>query len=911
MELRGRTAVLAQIGATLDLRRPVLVVGVAGSGRTEVLRAARAGRSAREVSGRDQVSGVPLAMMAPLVAAAGLGAAEPVEIYRHLPRRLQEWGDLLVVDDVDLADRGSAVLLAQAVRSRVLALASARAVDRVPHGLLDAFRAAGVERVDLGPLEVDDIAAVAAQRLGDELSVRSLARLAQASAGWPERVVEMIEAGAADARAGDHGVELGDDLLTPRLRARVAERLAGLSASALHCVELVCAMPRLPEQVLDREGLDEAVAARALRLPEVRRVALTSDIAAVAPVAGNARTEPMGVRAWDEVLRATVLERMGSVRVRDRVAEARTLLREHRADPAARDLLTESLVADGRPASFRADDDENVHGNASENIRADDVRAALERALREHRATDAGVLGRALVGDDAETLLARGRALSAAGMRERAAQDLRGATRTTDEPLLAAVGAELGLLHAVRRSDPATAVREVTEIVDRLGPAAPPSLRAELVKWRLMAGLAAEPIGEGDGRLAAAADRIGMAVIAAMTASMNGPVDDAARIVADGLDEIGRSGVSPPHAGDLLRLSGYLATAFDGRLDEAEELAARERDSAIRTEHPAAGMWEYASAELNLHAGRTDHSRALGRRAVRHLAWQDFTGLLPTAQALLAVLEARHGRLDAAADLAAALPEGAEADVKVALHLARLESVRRPEEAAALLYAAGQRAIEEQQALLGLMAIDEALSSAGRPAGQSEVRTECAATLAAHADRSRLVAVLADRARAVLAHDLRALEAAAGDLAAMGCVGRAADAWETAARWHRDRGAREAARRVLRLRDGLAADGAADGVRWMHGRAVAELSLRERQVAELASTLRNREIAERLGVSVRTVENHLARVFRKLDVRAREQLADALAPHIPSADPGGAPEVVADGALGDVGGVGPGLQRAE
>jgi DNA-binding CsgD family transcriptional regulator len=39
-----------------------------------------------------------------------------------------------------------------------------------------------------------------------------------------------------------------------------------------------------------------------------------------------------------------------------------------------------------------------------------------------------------------------------------------------------------------------------------------------------------------------------------------------------------------------------------------------------------------------------------------------------------------------------------------------------------------------------------------------------------------------------------------------------------------------------------------------------------------ASGLSDREIAARLVVSVRTVESHLARVYRKLGIRSRQDL---------------------------------------
>ena len=56
------------------------------------------------------------------------------------------------------------------------------------------------------------------------------------------------------------------------------------------------------------------------------------------------------------------------------------------------------------------------------------------------------------------------------------------------------------------------------------------------------------------------------------------------------------------------------------------------------------------------------------------------------------------------------------------------------------------------------------------------------------------------------------------------------------------------------------------------------LSRREREVAELAAEgMPTREIAERLFLSTHTVDNHLSNAYDKLGVRARSELASALA----------------------------------
>jgi DNA-binding NarL/FixJ family response regulator len=57
----------------------------------------------------------------------------------------------------------------------------------------------------------------------------------------------------------------------------------------------------------------------------------------------------------------------------------------------------------------------------------------------------------------------------------------------------------------------------------------------------------------------------------------------------------------------------------------------------------------------------------------------------------------------------------------------------------------------------------------------------------------------------------------------------------------------------------------------------APLTNREQDIAKLAADgLANRVIAERLYVSVRTVENHLGRIYTKLGVTSRAELAELI-----------------------------------
>jgi DNA-binding CsgD family transcriptional regulator len=57
----------------------------------------------------------------------------------------------------------------------------------------------------------------------------------------------------------------------------------------------------------------------------------------------------------------------------------------------------------------------------------------------------------------------------------------------------------------------------------------------------------------------------------------------------------------------------------------------------------------------------------------------------------------------------------------------------------------------------------------------------------------------------------------------------------------------------------------------------ARLTRREREVATLAGAgVSSKQIAERLFLSVRTVDNHLQRAYTKLGLTSREELAAAL-----------------------------------
>ena len=105
-------------------------------------------------------------------------------------------------------------------------------------------------------------------------------------------------------------------------------------------------------------------------------------------------------------------------------------------------------------------------------------------------------------------------------------------------------------------------------------------------------------------------------------------------------------------------------------------------------------------------------------------------------------------------------------------------------------------------------------------------------------------------------------------------VEAAADAYDAYERAGESRDAHALLGRSVAL---AAACAGAQPAWWSHRNSAPELTRRENEIAQLAADgLASRAIADRLVVSVRTVDSHLYRVYTKLGVRDRASLAAAL-----------------------------------
>ncbi len=143
---------------------------------------------------------------------------------------------------------------------------------------------------------------------------------------------------------------------------------------------------------------------------------------------------------------------------------------------------------------------------------------------------------------------------------------------------------------------------------------------------------------------------------------------------------------------------------------------------------------------------------------------------------------------------------------------------------------------------------------------------------------SPLVAAASVHADGLLTRDGVALDYAAATFTARGARLAAAEAANHAAAAHRGAGRRASELASSQRAAELAAT--CEGTRTPALERLADevtLTAREREVAGLAARGKsNRAIAEDLVVSVRTVENHLDRVYAKLALHSRKELAVAL-----------------------------------
>ncbi len=326
-----------------------------------------------------------------------------------------------------------------------------------------------------------------------------------------------------------------------------------------------------------------------------------------------------------------------------------------------------------------------------------------------------------------------------------------------------------------------------------------------------------------------------------------------------------------------------LALTEAGDLSAAEELAEKCYALAARGRLPLAQLW-FAGG-----LGRTSLLRGRPRLALRW--YREQLGLsrrlgqrLPLALAASGMMTAaalvadRPALADAAAvwdDLGADVSDPAMFPGDLARGPAwRLMAAGDLEGAHAVLEAATVRAIEEGHVAQAAHAAYDRVRL-GRPRAVAEDLAALATQ-----DDGRLLDALAAHATASATGDVDGLAATADVCSALGLVLSAAEAASEAADLARRRGDPRRATALARQVTGWVAE--VEGARTpallsADAGQVERLTAREREIAVLVAQGRSsKDIAAALVLSVRTVDNHLQRIFGKLGISSRAEVAAAL-----------------------------------
>jgi len=846
---RGSLVDALTAGLTRTPPRAQLLRGPSGVGKTTLAAGVAAaiaarGRTIVPVVALAELREVPLGALAPLLASSSVAehadiAVRLSELVALIGRHADSY--LLVVDDAPLLDTASAAALYQLIRVfAVPALMTARDEHPLTGAVARLLHEDLVTVTELPGLSLDETRMVLRRHLGAEPRPESLQRLYGATAGNPLFLRELTLAAERSDRvhAGPYGIEIDLVRLPDHVLETVVARLADLSPDERRMAEFIAlAQPWPPAATLpDEQGIVQDLL----------------DTGVLAPA------EPVGsgyLHLAHPVYAEALLSALGTD---ERAARRRA---------AAQRLL----VLNEEPLRFTA---LCLLSDGGGQLDAADLVWAAEYAhlVGDHtRAVQAA--GKALeAGPDSHAALIRASALSALGGEPNTIDEAfsQAASLADDADARARVEVRWGQHTALRDHDPARAAERAAALLPELGTAAA-LLAPDLAKWRLMAGDASAldtpltPQADADSAVA-----LSTAIGMAMMATMAGRVAEARQAVDAGRPLADRFAAVQPFAAGLLDLSTFLVHVAEGSIAEARAFAEEQR---LQPFADSAGVWSYALALIHLHAGRLHDAVPLALLAIEQLRWRDFTGLLGPAIALGATVHAQLGDGEAARSLLEALQPAHRDDVKVVLQVAEAEAwlavvAEEPESAAGMLVPAVARGIELGHLLLAALTASVAV----RVGASAEVREPLAA--AAAASGSPLITMVSALADATAARDAAAVIALVDDLERAGLSGVAHGVLEQAAEWAAGDRMLERRARVTAAELGLTVVPVRTA---RSARADTGLTEREWTIAQAAARReRSREIADRLGVSVRTVDNHLASVYRKLGISGRSELEDEL-----------------------------------
>ncbi len=830
----------------------VVVIADAGVGKS---RLAREGLDVAERDGAfvDWVQATRSAAAVPLAAMAGLVPDEvrSDDIVALMRRCGEELGAragsrpvVIGVDDAQLLDPVSAALVLHlATSGSAFVLATVRAGEPCPDAVVSLWKDDTARRMELAYLTDDAVRSLVEAALGDPVEEAALDWVVEISGGNVLYVRELVrgavEAGALVPSPGFWRLE-GSPTASPSLVDLIGQRMDGLTAEHRHSVELL--------------ALGEPLA-----LAEIGELT-SEDTLLEAESRGLIVTDGKEVRLAHPLYGETVRLRLPPLR--------------------ARNLRLQLVEVLERRDVFGSDD-----ALKAARLRLD-AGAALSTELALHGARAANRAGDADLGAELATVAGADTDLVAAmllaqshTMRNR--YEEAEAALAAVEPLAPTHGSardylrqRLSLYHwGLRRAG------ETGALLDRA------DTWSQDAGWRRFTGrirLTYDALRDGFEAPLDPADSAGdpgvpdesrraLSVMQTVSAFMSGQGDTAAATAFAARPLVPLRDFAD--AGALASLS-LIALETGHRWDEVEQYMSGVLHDAVRAhDHAAGGLSAFTLAGLHfLRARYRDASRWLAEAEI-HFEQQDPFNVMLSVRALQVGIACFTGNFDGtmiALDHMRAFSES-----HPPLPVQRVP-VRRAEGWALRMrnaIDAGHQLLEDaasmEDEMLGLapqLAYDALRAGAPAAPHLERMAARC---------QSRLVTAYAQHGSAKAARDGAALMEAAEEMAAIGALRYALEAATDAAVAFLSQGRQDSARRAAaRARQLHVPDEGGDlpPIDGLDATAV-DLTRREAQLVELAREgLSNTEIADRLVLSVRTVETHLYRGMQKLGISNRRDL---------------------------------------
>ncbi|GAB37387.1 LuxR C-terminal-related transcriptional regulator [Gordonia sputi] len=834
----------------------VVLTGDSGVGKTTLARLVTAGTETgvRWVAGTESARSIPLGVFAHLVGPAV--SSDPVTYLSAARETLLAEGDTIIgVDDAHLLDELSATLLHQlAIDRAVQIVATVRSGEAVPDAVTSLWKDNHLIRITLSPFTKEQSVELIESVLGGQLEEHSADRMWEASGGNALFLRHLVEgARAARTLRQVNGVwQLrGRAAITSELASLLAGRVEQLQPDVLAALKYLSLCEPLDIDVLSDLASEEAVEQAEIDgLVRITRDGRSLNVSFHHPLFGEVIRHGLGL-ASSRRLRGALVRALDSrpkdtpaarIRLADLALESDVgAIDLSLLGSAARDALNLAQVPMGERFARAAIADGGGADEAELLARALMWQAQPDKAeqlLAQYRLADLDEIRATRIG-----VLRVGNMFWAMGDSKRADELLDEVRARVTEPLLTPIVDAIGSACALFENNLARAV----ELSDDVLAASSPLPWA--VEWAAFGGMLARALqGRGDD----------VAPLAARARDAEAKTDGMLRFPA-GIGEV-------------------LALTLTGRLEDAQVAAQRYATFADTAQYLGWAMAGELVAAVDLARGRCT---AVTRRIEQTLATLDTDEYSATWNfpAYLFLIESLS---------AMGLPD----DADVALTRAREQYGRQVAVFGPMLgVAAACQAASTGMITTAITLANDAAEQA-RETGQFAVEAESLHAAARFGDTSvadrlaelgdivdgPLVGLYARHARASADGDGVELDLCAADFEKLGYLLSAADSAAQASVLHDNASHRSATVASAAMADRISAS--CGGLRTPALQRAAQplpLTTREREIANLvAAGLSNKQIAERLVVSVRTVEGHIYRACVKLDVTDRADIAAIL-----------------------------------